>query len=404
MSQARVLLALAALLCCCFSARADMGRVHVSASEVKVSETSQKAIILHNLQEEVLILGTELKADGKAPIIRFIPFPSEPKVELPPAGAFDALAKIIAKYKLQFVALSYTKSGVASQEKQDIELRQSVKMGSHDITVIRIHKVSAFRDWVNNYFRSKGLPLNENYPKEEEIVADYVARGIDYFVLDFVEVPKEQRFIEPVSFRFKSKSLYYPLKTSNSFGGKGAIELFVVAPSTLCSPYSSLLDGYGTPPKPCLSVLPGMQTRASTSARLVLEENDLKAFIGDAETFFGKQPAFIQAINYFGDYRFNDDILVDPAAGTPKALLADIFDEPGQGPRWAIESLFENTRCQEKPDPGPCKGRFEAYSFDALKRVCKPFFWGGCQGKVPFETREDCENKCLIPGEKKPKR
>ena len=54
----------------------------------------------------------------------------------------------------------------------------------------------------------------------------------------------------------------------------------------------------------------------------------------------------------------------------------------------------------EKPDPGPCKGRFESYAFDPVKRVCKPFFWGGCQGKVPFETREECEKKCLIPGEK----
>lgn len=381
-------------------AQADMGRVHVSASDVKVSETAQKAIILHNGQEELLILGTELKADSTAPIIRFIPFPSEPKVELAPAAAFDALAKIIKKYQLQFVTLHYTKSGAASPERQDIEVRQSVKMGSHDITVIKVRNAEAFREWVNNYFRSKGLPLNDRYPTEEGIVADYVARGIDHFVLDFVEVPKEQRFVEPISFRFKSQSLYYPLKTSNSFGGKGAIELFVVAPSTLCGPYNTPLDGYGTAPKPCLPGLPGMLTLASTSARLVPEENDLQAFLPEGNVFFGKQPAFMQAIRYFGDYRFNDDILVDSNAGTAKALLADVSDEPGQGPRWAIENLFENPRCVEKPDPGPCKGRFESYAFDPVKRVCKPFFWGGCQGKVPFETREECEKKCLIPGEK----
>ena len=31
----------------------------------------------------------------------------------------------------------------------------------------------------------------------------------------------EPRFIEPVAYRFKSKELYYPLKTSNTFGGQG---------------------------------------------------------------------------------------------------------------------------------------------------------------------------------------
>lgn len=41
-----------------------------------MSEDAQKAIILHNLEEEVLILGTDLKADKKTGIIRFIPAPT----------------------------------------------------------------------------------------------------------------------------------------------------------------------------------------------------------------------------------------------------------------------------------------------------------------------------------------
>lgn len=60
------------------SAEADMGRIY--ATDAQVSEESQKAIILHSLEEEVLILGTDLKADKKTSIIRFIPFPSEPVV------------------------------------------------------------------------------------------------------------------------------------------------------------------------------------------------------------------------------------------------------------------------------------------------------------------------------------
>ena len=54
-----------------FNANADMGRIYVSNEAVKVSEDAQKAIILHTLEEEVLILGTDLKADKKTGIMRF---------------------------------------------------------------------------------------------------------------------------------------------------------------------------------------------------------------------------------------------------------------------------------------------------------------------------------------------
>jgi hypothetical protein len=97
------------------SAFADMGRVYVSTEGVQVSEDAQKAIILHNNQEEVLILGTELRADRQTPIIRFIPFPSEPQVSLAPKDVFERLAGIVAKYRLQYVHRMQSKApGAAS--------------------------------------------------------------------------------------------------------------------------------------------------------------------------------------------------------------------------------------------------------------------------------------------------
>lgn len=78
-------------------AYADMGRIYVSDEDVTVSEDAQKAIILHNLSEEVLILGTDLKATKKTGIIRFIPFPREPMVSLAPKGVFEHAAAMIKK-------------------------------------------------------------------------------------------------------------------------------------------------------------------------------------------------------------------------------------------------------------------------------------------------------------------
>ena len=51
-------------------------------------------------------------------------------------------------------------------------------------------------------------------------------------------------------------------------------------------------------------------------------------------------------------------------------------------------------RCSLEPESGSCLARHERYYFDYGEGVCKQFFWGGCDGVVPFETMEDCQNIC----------
>ncbi len=379
---------------------ADMGRVYVSTTGVNVSEDAQKAIILHNGREEVLILGTELRADRPTPLIRFIPFPSEPQVSLASPGVFERLAAIVAKYKLQYVYAFHSKGGRETTGRTGVEVRLSTKLGAHDLTVIQVHDPAVFRFWVNDYFRHKHLPYASSYPDEEAVVADYVKRGIEFFVLDYVEVPQAKRFIDPVVYRFKTTSLYYPLKTSNTFGGKGQIELFIVSPTTLCIPGSAIFtdqfdqaansNGYAA--GNCLN----LPVKASTSAMLVPEENDLPAIYPDADAFFGKQSVFIQSIRYIGNYAFKDDILVPMPQGVPRALGADQYED-------ADEDVFSHALgepravCRKKPERGPCKGRFESYYFDQRSQSCKSFFWGGCQGVVPFQTRDECKKACVTP-------
>jgi hypothetical protein len=52
-------------------------------------------------------------------------------------------------------------------------------------------------------------------------------------------------------------------------------------------------------------------------------------------------------------------------------------------------------KCRLKPDGGPCKALFERYYFDPRNGECREFFFGGCDGVVPFETREECEQECF---------
>lgn len=51
--------------------------------------------------------------------------------------------------------------------------------------------------------------------------------------------------------------------------------------------------------------------------------------------------------------------------------------------------------CLTTPDPGTCKGREARYWYDFRTDSCKTFWYGGCGGRVPFETREACAAQCM---------
>ncbi len=50
--------------------------------------------------------------------------------------------------------------------------------------------------------------------------------------------------------------------------------------------------------------------------------------------------------------------------------------------------------CLKKPDRGPCRAMMKGYYFDQSERKCKEFVYGGCQGSLPFTSKEDCERLC----------
>ena len=48
-------------------------------------------------------------------------------------------------------------------------------------------------------------------------------------------------------------------------------------------------------------------------------------------------------------------------------------------------------QCELNPESGPCEAAIEKYFFDSEDKVCKPFIWGGCEGTVPFDSIEECQ-------------
>jgi hypothetical protein len=50
--------------------------------------------------------------------------------------------------------------------------------------------------------------------------------------------------------------------------------------------------------------------------------------------------------------------------------------------------------CLVEPDRGPCSGAKPGFYYDYRDDRCKRFIYGGCGGKVPFATLEQCVETC----------
>jgi len=118
--------------------------------DAELSQDSQKAIILHNFKEEVLILGTELKASKDTGILEFIPFPSEPEISLAKGNPFEEINKLLQKKRIEFAV--FTKGGSSAEP---VEIRLSQKIGLHDVTVIKINDINGFNKGSVKFFMCK---------------------------------------------------------------------------------------------------------------------------------------------------------------------------------------------------------------------------------------------------------
>lgn len=299
---------------------ADMGRILTWPANV--AEKAQKAIILHNLEEEVLILGTDLEADRKTTVLRFIPFPTEPQVSLHEGDPFKVVTDLIRKHKLVFA--TFSKGGGLSVT--PVEIRLNARLGAHDITVVKVNQIQAFRQWVEDRLVDKGLLQSEDFAVVQNVAEDYVRRGIRYFVFDVVELMPEARFVEPIIYRFKTNKLFYPLKTTNTFGGEGEIDLVVITPGTLCDPLTYeplyLREEELRNTCTCLSILAmgGMWGAPCVSTSEEVSKGELTGVYEGAEEFFKAHEAvFMQLIQYCGAYQFDHDIMVDISRAPRKA-------------------------------------------------------------------------------------
>ncbi len=293
--------------------------------EAVLSQNSQKAIILHNRKEEVLILGTELKANKDTGVLEFIPLPSEPQVSLAQGNPFEVVNELLARKKIVFMgSREITRGKGEGIEEEAVEIILSQKIGLHDVTVIKINDIEGLNKWVLDFLAQKGFQKTNTQTLKNfsAIAEDYIKRGIQYFVFDYVEVGSEVRFVEPLIYRFKTDKLYYPLKTSNTIGGRGRVELVLILPGTLGINQDERAKIENLFPK--VRGLRGEDAEEdifepfferqgllwSTSSKVYLEE--LKLIYEKVEELFPKgSKIYLQMLRYTGPYDFKNDLNID---------------------------------------------------------------------------------------------
>lgn len=268
--------------------------------DARFTQSAQKAIIFHNFKEEVLILETELQANIMTEALEFIPFPSEPSVELAKGDPFKEMNKIIDKKRLSFEELYFKGSPLS----EPVEVRESKKIGPHDVTVIKINSVEGFNEWVLNFLKNKKIRVESKTLKNiSELANDYIQRGIQYFVFDYVKVENFSQKVEPLIYRFKTDKLYYPFKTSNTIGGQGRVEIVMIMPEFFEGTRGEMREIS----KPFPEYNLPMQ---SNYAEITISE--LISIYDKLDNFFPKdKKLYIQMLRYRGDYRFKDDLNLD---------------------------------------------------------------------------------------------
>ncbi len=205
---------------------ADRGMVPIG--DVSVYGPGQKAIIAWNGDEEIMVLSTDVSASGDSQVLEILPLPSEPKIEKGDFASFEQLNRLIEEHFPRQWWDGFRKGALTPGEGVEIIFHE--KIGAHDITVVKAGDSAELVMWAESFLRDAGIEHEISSAKLESLVDDYIARDIEYFVFDLIEVTSEPKSIEPIVYRFNSDFLYFPLKISTLAQGWTDINLFLLTP------------------------------------------------------------------------------------------------------------------------------------------------------------------------------
>lgn len=207
---------------------ADRGSIPLNPN-AKIFNPKQRAMIAWNGTEEILFLSTDMSASAKTKVIEIMPFPSEPVVKKGDVEIFRKAMKLINQKLQERSGQTVQKEGqerMKSSPAGEVTFHQVI--GAHDIMVIHVLDVNNFMEWVERYFSAYGVK-NPKIPEAMKIVVDeYLKEGFLWFVFDVVSLDEVPTTSEAIQYRFKTESLFYPLRITRTEEGETSIELLVL--------------------------------------------------------------------------------------------------------------------------------------------------------------------------------
>lgn len=199
--------------------------------KVSVFEPKQRAIILWNGEEEILLLSTDQRASEKTAVLEVIPLPSEPKVKLGSFKTFEAAQKLVVEKRMWACAHGGAKADSAAAPAEAGRISFAQKMGAHDLAVAQVNSPVGFVDFVQRYLRERyKTPDAPIRPEFVKVIESYLDEGYRWFAFDVIQMDGTVQSREPIEYRFKSDRVHYPLRISSLEKGKTEVELLVFTP------------------------------------------------------------------------------------------------------------------------------------------------------------------------------
>jgi hypothetical protein len=203
---------------------------------VQVFEPNQRAMIAWNGGEEILLLSTDMRVSEATRVLEVLPLPSEPKVKKGDVETFRKATTLInSKIRKAPVMASRSggRGGAGGAGRPAGEVTFHKKIGANDISVTHVLDTEGFIAWVEKYLRSAGVEDPTIPTALKNAIGGYLGEGVAWFVFYVVSLDEVLSTGEAIQYRFKTKSLYYPMKVTQTAVGHTTVDLLVLSPRLL---------------------------------------------------------------------------------------------------------------------------------------------------------------------------
>ncbi len=207
--------------------------IKFDSTSISVFEPGQRAIILWNGEEQILLLSTDQYSTQDSHVMEVIPMPSQPSIREGNFQTFEQAQKLLVKNQMWVFA-----SGGAPDDipipKGAYQVTFHNKIGVHDLTVARIEDTTGFQNFANDYlgknYGVEEVPIHEDFLN---IISSYIREDYEWFAFDVINLRKTTNTRQPIQYRFKSDHAFYPMRISSNERGNTNVQLLLITPSEL---------------------------------------------------------------------------------------------------------------------------------------------------------------------------